>query len=295
MRQRWQDAAFDFFNIGGLTILMVVTLYPFLHVLAFSLNDAVDSMRGGLTVWPRKFTFANYGVIFRYDALIDASIMSVLRTVVGTVTSVICTAMLAYSLCKKDLIGYKFFNSLFIMTMFLYGGLIPTFILFKTIHIYNSFWVYIVPGLISAFNMILLRTNFKSIPDSLIESAYIDGANDVYVFFRIILPLSTPIIATIGLFVAVGQWNSWQDTLFFTVNGKLQTLQYVLMKILNQTEAGAMINQMKSSMARRGMVKVTPEAVKMAITMVATVPILCVYPFIQKYFVKGMLLGSIKG
>jgi putative aldouronate transport system permease protein len=274
---------------------MVLTLYPFLHVLAYSLNDAVDSMRGDLTIWPRKFTLSNYEVIFRYDTLINASIMSVLRTVIGTVTSVICTAMLAYALTKRELLGFKFFNTLFILTMFVSGGLIPTFILFKSLHIYNTFWVYIIPGLISAFHMILIRTNFKAIPESLIESAYMDGANDLYVFFRIMLPLSTPVMATIGLFVAVGQWNSWQDTLFFTINSDLQTLQYVLMKILNQSEAGAMINQMKASMARRGMVRVTPDAVKMAITMVATLPILFVYPFVQKYFVKGMLLGSIKG
>ncbi len=295
MTHKWGDRLFDTFNACFLIGLMVLTLYPFLHVLAYSLNDAVDSMRGDLTIWPRKFTLSNYEVIFRYDTLINASIMSVLRTVIGTVTSVICTAMLAYALTKRELLGFKFFNTLFILTMFVSGGLIPTFILFKSLHIYNTFWVYIIPGLISAFHMILIRTNFKAIPESLIESAYMDGANDLYVFFRIMLPLSTPVMATIGLFVAVGQWNSWQDTLFFTINSDLQTLQYVLMKILNQSEAGAMINQMKASMARRGMVRVTPDAVKMAITMVATLPILFVYPFVQKYFVKGMLLGSIKG
>ncbi|MGG4034869.1 carbohydrate ABC transporter permease [Paenibacillus cisolokensis] len=243
MRHRWKDIAFDTVNTCALVCLMIVTLYPFLHVLAYSLNDAVDSMRGDLTFFPRKFTLSNYAVIFRYDALVDAAVMSVLRTVIGTVTSVLCTAMLAYALTKRDLVGYKFWNTLFILTMFVSGGLIPTFILFKAIHIYNTFWVYILPGLISAFHMILIRTNFKTIPDSLIESAYIDGANDLYVFFRIMLPLSTPVMATIGLFVAVGQWNSWQDTLFFTIGNDLQTLQYVLMKILNQTEAGAMINQ----------------------------------------------------
>ncbi|MEX2103746.1 MAG: carbohydrate ABC transporter permease, partial [Bacilli bacterium] len=187
MKQRLQDVSFDTINASFLILLMIVTIYPFLHVLAYSLNDAVDSMRGGLTIWPRKFTLSNYAVIFRYETLINASIMSVLRTVIGTVTSVLCTAMLDYALTKRELVGFKYFNFLFILTMFVSGGLIPTFILFKTIHIFNSFWVYILPGLISAFHMILIRTYFRGIPDSLIESAYMDGANDLYVFFRIVL------------------------------------------------------------------------------------------------------------
>lgn len=294
MRGRSIDT-FELLNTIFLIGLMAVTLYPFWHVFVYSMNDAVDSMRSDLFLWPRQFTLANYEIIFRYESLFSAFTMSVLRTVVGVFVSVLSTAMLAYALTKRNLIGFRFFNTMFILTMFVGGGLIPTFILFKNIHIYNTFWVYVLPGVINVFNMILIRTNFKLIPESLVESAYMDGANDFYVFFRIMLPLSTPVIATIALFVAVGQWNSWQDTLFFTAGERLQTLQYVLMKILNQTEAGTMIQRMKVSSLLRGQQRVTPDSVKMAITMVATLPILCVYPFVQRYFVKGMLLGSVKG
>jgi len=289
------DRLFDTANVLLLSVLAIVTIYPFVYVLVYSLNDAVDSMRGGLAVWPRKFTLGNYAVIFRYESLTDAFLMSVLRTAVGTVAAVWSTAMVAFALMRRDLVGYKAINAFFILTMFVSGGLIPTFILYKQLHLFNTFWVYIIPGLVSAFNMILMRTSFQQIPQALVESAHIDGAGDLYVFARLILPLSAPILATISLFVAVGQWNSWQDTLFYTSAERLQTLQYVLMKILSQAEAGQMINAMKLAMARKGQIRVTPDAVKMAITMVATVPILLVYPFVQKYFVKGMLLGSVKG
>jgi len=295
MKRNLEDKVFSIISGICLIILCIVTIYPFLHVLAISLNNASDSAIGGIYIWPRKLSLDSYYTVFNYANLTNAFLVSVLRTVIGTVLAVFCTSMLAYALTKKYLIGYKYIYGMFIFTMFIGAGLIPTFMLYKTIHIFNTFWVYLLPGLVGTFNMILFRTFFMQLPSSMEESAFIDGANEFQIFIKIILPLSTPILATIGLFISVGQWNGWQDTLYFTSNPNLETLQFLLMKIIRQAEASQMVDAARASLARKGIISITPESIKMTITIVATVPILCVYPFLQRYFVKGMMIGAVKG
>lgn len=291
------DIAFDSINYLILIFIGLITLYPFLHVLAISLNDGMDSIKGGIGIVPRVLSVASYRMIFEHPQLLSAVGMSLARTVVGLTISMTFTTMLAYVLTKRYLVGYKFFNTIFVMAMFLGAGLIPTFMNYKSLHLNNTFWVYVIPGAVNIWNMTLLRNSFDTLPDSLEESARLDGANDFQIFYRIVLPLSGPILATISLFVAVQQWNAWQDTLYYTSNDSLVTLQYLLMTVIKQAEAGQMAAQRLHGLptiAKRLGQNVTPDSVKMAITMVATVPILCVYPFVQKYFVKGVMVGAIK-
>lgn len=291
------DIVFDSINYLILIFIGLITLYPFLHVLAISLNDGMDSMKGNIGIVPRVFSIASYQMIFEHPQLLSATGMSLARTVVGLAISMTFTTMLAYVLTKRYIVGYKFINTIFVMAMFLGAGLIPTFMNYKSLHLNNTFWVYVIPGAVNIWNMTLLRNSFDTLPDSLEESARLDGANDFQIFLRIVLPLSGPILATISLFVAVQQWNAWQDTLYYTSNDSLVTLQYLLMTVIKQAEAGQMAAQRLHglpSIAKRLGQNVTPDSVKMAITMVATVPILCVYPFVQKYFVKGVMVGAVK-
>lgn len=220
--------------------------------------------------------------------------MSVTRTVVGTVTGIIASTMLAYTLSRKDFVFNKPIAILLVLTMFVSGGLIPDYMLIRNLGLINEFAVYILPMLISAFNVIIIRSFMDNLPKALEESAKMDGANDFTIFARIILPLSMPVIATISLFLAVGQWNSWFDTyLYARSNENLTTLQYELMKILDNasTSGGAGINAQNAEFIAK---QTNPQSLKMAITIIATVPILMVYPFLQKYFVTGLTLGAVK-
>lgn len=296
MRKSLQDRVFDTLNTLYMLIVAAITLYPFLHILAVSLNDARDAARGGITIWPRALSFDSYRTVFNYNGLYNSFFISVARTVAGTAVFLAVTTLAGYAMTKKYLKGYRIIYSFFVVSMFVSGGLIPTFLLYQQLGIYNTFFVYILPGAFSTYYMILFRTYIIQLPQGLEESAMLDGADEWVIFLRIVLPLSTPIIATIGLFVAVNQWNAWQDTLFFTTNPDLETLQYVLMKVLRQAEATQITKQARSAMAKAmRTTNITPDSIKMAITIVATVPILCVYPFLQKYFVKGMVLGAVKG
>lgn len=289
------DRIFDAVNTLIMLLVIVVTLYPFLNILAISLNDAHDSAAGGIYIWPRKLSFDSYESVFRYPGIYHAFLVSAGRTVAGTLLSLTLTSITAYVMTKKYLVGYKVVYNYFVISMFISGGLIPTFFLYQKLHIYNTFWVYILPGAFVVYYMILMRTFILQLPKELEESALLDGANELQVYLKVIMPLSKPILATIGLFVAVNQWNSWQDTLFYTHDSELETLQYVLMKVLQQAEAASMARQAKRSMARMRTVSITPDSIKMAITIAATLPIICVYPFIQKHFVKGMMIGAVKG
>ena len=295
MKQSPMDKVIDGVITTFMLAVVVITIYPFLHILAISLNDARDSVAGGIGIWPRVFSLDSYITVFRFKGLSSAFLVSITRTVIGTALSLLFTSIAAYAMTKKHMIAYGIINKFFIISMFMSGGLIPTFFLYQGLGIYNTFLVYILPGVFGMYNMILLRTSIIQLPQGMEESAFLDGANEVQIFFYIIIPLSTPVLATIGLFIAVGQWNSWQDTLFFTNKPELETLQYVLMKVLRQSEAASIARSAKMAMMKFKRINITPESIKMAITIVATVPILCVYPFIQRYFVKGVMIGAVKG
>lgn len=286
---------FDLCLVLGMIFVVVITLYPFLNILAISLNNAIDTAKGGIHILPRDFTFANYVEIFSSnDRLLQAFVMSVTRTVVGTVTGIIASTMLAYTLSRKDFVFNKPIAIILVLTMFVSGGLIPDYMLIRHLGLINQFSVYILPMLISAFNVIIIRSFMDNLPMALEESAKIDGANDFTIFARIILPLSMPVIATISLFLAVGQWNSWFDTyLYARSNEALTTLQYELMKILDNASASGS-SGVNSQSAKYMASQTNPQSLKMAITIIATVPILLVYPFLQKYFVTGLTLGAVK-
>lgn len=273
--------------------LCVITLYPFLNVLAISFNNSLDTVKGGITVYPRMFTFANYVEIFKIPALATSVITSLLRTVIGTATGIISTAMLAFVISRKDFVARRPVTILLIITMYVGGGLIPDFMLIRSLRLTNNFLVYILPNLISVFNVIVFRSFISDLPYELQESAKIDGANDMRIFFTIIFPLCIPVIATLSLFIAVGQWNSWFDTyLYCTGNKLLTTLQFELQKILLSAQSSGRQDIYGSADALRH--RVSPESIRMAMTIVATVPILLVYPFVQKYFMKGLTLGAVK-
>ncbi|BCZ44159.1 sugar ABC transporter permease [Clostridium gelidum] len=284
---------FDIVLAIVMIIIAIVTIYPFLNVLTISLNDASDTVKGGIHIWPREFTLQNYKEIFEGSSKLPQGLLiSVLRTVIGTATGVLASAMVAFVLSRREYVFNKFVTILFILTMYISGGLIPEYMLIKNLGLINNFAVYIIPGLISAFNVIVLRSFIDGLPPALNESAMIDGANEFVIFTKIVLPLCLPVIATVALFIAVGQWNSWFDTyLYARQSDGLTTLQYELMKVMSTANGSSKVDPNNPVLQAAA---VNPESIKMAITMVATGPILLVYPFVQKYFVTGMTLGAVK-
>ncbi|HZG58836.1 carbohydrate ABC transporter permease [Paenibacillus sp.] len=279
----------DIFFYALLTVAAFSTVYPFIYLLVISLNETQDALRGGLYFWPRKLTLENYLYVFENQRLARASLNSVMRTVIQTVLSVFACGMLAYVLSRKTFIFRKAFSLTLVITMYVSGGLIPTYLLIKNLHLLNTFAVYIVPGLVSAFYIFIMRTFFEQLPDGLVESAYIDGANDFRIFTRIIMPISLPVVATVALYVAVGEWNAWFDNyLYNSRNENLAVLQYELQKMIQVVEN-------TSETEGEGSTRIiSPLTVKSTLTILVTVPILLVYPFLQKYFVKGLTLGAMK-
>ncbi|NGZ77832.1 carbohydrate ABC transporter permease [Saccharibacillus alkalitolerans] len=289
------DKVFDVVNIIIMSLVLVVTLYPFLNVLAISLNESSDTVKGGITILPRVFTFENYQQIFQYEGLIRGLWVSVLRTVIGTLFGLVSASMLAYTLSRPDFQARKFTSTFLVVTMYVSGGLIPVYILFRDLDLLGTFWVYVLPTLVNAFNVIVIRSFMDGLPYALQESAKLDGANDFTIYWKIILPLCKPVLATIALFLAVGQWNSWFDSYLY--NGshpEWTTLQFELMKVLQSTQQGGSGQMINANDMAQKMSQISPESIKMAITIVVTVPILVVYPFLQKYFVSGMTLGAVK-
>lgn len=292
------DRIFDICNYILMTLLLIVTLYPFINVLAISLNSSQDSLKGGIYLLPRVWTLDNYAYIFKESTIFNATLISVLRTVIGTVLTVFCSAMVAYTISRQDYFLRKFISVAFILTMYFNGGLIPTYLLIRDLGLLGSFWVYIFPGLIGVFNLIIIRSFIEGLPESILESARVDGATDYRIFFQVVLPLTTPVLATVALFSGVYQWNSWFDVFLYNSSQiELSTLQYELQKILQnsnttsgQSSIDGMIQGLTGSASR-----VTPLAVRATMTIVASVPIIMVYPFLQKYFVKGMMVGGVKG
>ena len=285
------DKVFVTLNTLFMIMFVIITLYPVLNTLAISLNDGTDALRGGIYLLPRKFTWKNYITVLQKDNLIMGAYITVARTVIGTALALFANAILAFIVSRKRFMFKKQLSPFWVITMYVNGGMIPTFLLFKTLHLTNSFWVYVIPGMFSAFNMLVIRTYMNGISDSLEESAQLDGAGYTTIFLKIISPLCKPVYATVALFVAVGQWNSWFDAMLYNrMSANLTTLQYELMKLLSSvTNQGNSVEAMKNAAG-----SVTPTSVRAAATILTMLPIICLYPFLQRYFVTGLTIGGVK-
>ncbi len=298
VRSLAEDAAFNAAKAAILVAMVLITLYPFWNTVVVSFNHATDTIRGGVYLWPRAWTLANYKAVWVTANIPSALFISVSRSFVATVLNLFLTTMLAYALARREFVLRKPLTLIVVLSMYVNAGLFPNYFLIRGLHLNNSFWVYIIPNLIGAFNFIVIRTFIRTIPESIFESARIDGTSEYGIFLRFALPLSKPVLATVALFVAVGAWNAWFDTVLYNSSKpELFTLQYQLMALLQ-----ASLNQSKSAAdvgasgmaANLGASIVSPLSIRSAITIVAAVPILLVYPFLQKYFVVGLNVGSIK-
>ncbi len=278
--------------IGGfLSLLAVLTFVPFYYVIVTSLSDPDKIREGVIMLLPQGFTTDSYKMIMSNTRFLGCFKITVIRTVFGTLLDLIFQCALAYGLSRRYLPGRKFFMKFVIVAMLFNGGIIPTYLVVKATGLLDSIWALLIPGLISTWNVILLRTFFENIPDSLEESAKIDGANDLYIFTRIILPLSKPAIATIGLFCAVKHWNSFTDAVIYLTSYKFQVLQVFLRDMVVQMETMNLLGD-QISLAQ---FNANSLSLRAAAIFIATVPILAVYPFIQKHFTKGLMVGAIKG
>lgn len=286
------EAVFDILNTIGMLCICFITLYPIWYVLINAFNDGNDAMMGGIYWLPRKFSLENFQAVFASPGIMWAMFITVAKTVIGTVAHVMFTAMVAYAFSRRNLIGGKFYILLGTVTLFFSGGLIPTFLLIRDLHLLDNFLVYILPFLFSFFDLIIFMTFFREIPDGLEEAARIDGANDWSIFLRVVLPVSMPVVATIALFHGVFQWNDYFVGMIYMNDESLQPIQTYLYRVVAQSSSNQMMVAVQGSAATR---TVTSQSIKLATMVVTTAPIVFVYPFLQRYFVKGMMIGSIKG
>lgn len=296
-----KKVASDYILIILLVVTMVfvfcATLYPFLNSLAVSLNQANDTTLGGITFFPRKFTLENYKNIMKNPTIWRAYGITFARTIIGTAGGLLVTGALAFALSRKNYVGRKIYTMICLIPMYFGGGLIPTYFLIRTLGLSNTFSVYIIPFLVNIWNMILMRSYFQSVPDALEESARIDGASYFTVFFRIYWPVSTPIIATISLYFAVQHWNDWYTTFVYIRNSNLRPMTNVLLSIINEAKfAEQMASMGVTDIGNAMMGKMTNvRSVTMATMIVSILPIIIIYPFLQRFFIKGIMIGSIKG
>jgi putative aldouronate transport system permease protein len=299
MKQTRGQKAFQILNVGLMVILCAVTLYPFLYILALSFNDGLDALKGGLLLFPRQLTLVNYKAAFQEPNILNAFGISILRTLLGTVLSLLFISMQAYALSDKQLPGRRWMIKYFFFTTLFGGGLIPFFILLRDLNLVNNFCVYVLPAIYGFYSLVIMRASFEGMPESIVESAKMDGAGDVRVFWQFVLPLNKPILATVALFTGVFHWNDWYAGTFYIRSASLKPAATLLRDILAEAtfESGSMssmYNTMQSGFAAQAQVHTTPQALQMAFVIIITVPVLLIYPFLQKYFVKGALVGSIK-
>lgn len=294
-----QFSVFNCLNYFLLTLFGLSMIYPFIYILVYSLNDGKDSMMGALYFFPRKFTLDNYADVFENARIWQAYKITLLRTVIGTFLHVALCTLMAYALSKKTLPGRSFFTYYIFLPTIFSAGFIPYFITLQKLHLINSFWVYVIPMLFNFMHIVILRTFLQGIPEELEESARIDGYGDFQIFLKIILPLSGPVLATIALFIGVSHWNDWFAGAYYVSNKDLIPVQTLLQEML--TEAEALSSSMQRAAQQGGQTVnvnaagATPESLRMALLVITVFPILCIYPFLQRYFVKGVMIGSVKG
>ncbi len=281
------DWFFDKFNVLFMILFCIATVYPFLYLIAMSFGGSANM---GFSLIPAHAETEAYLRVFSNKHIATGFFNSVKRTLLGTGITLFFTICTAYALSKKHFPNRTFWTGFIVFTMFFSGGLIPEYLLVRGLGIYNSLWAMILPGLISAYNMIIMRNSFMSLPYGLEESAKIDGANDIVILFRIVVPVSVPIIATVALWTSVGHWNAWFDCMIYIQDTSRQVLQIILRRIV--LEGTSQLMELNSSVDTG---TASPDSIKAATIIVATIPILLVYPFIQKYFVKGIMVGSFKG
>ena len=293
-RKSVSDKIFSFFNTLIMLIITLITFYIFWYCVVGAFSTGDDFLNGKSWIWPAHFTLDNFRSVLVDVDLYYAFIVSVFRTVIGTTCNVIFTMTVAYGMTRQDLKFKSFYSIFMLITMFFGGGIIPTFILYDSLKLMDTFWVYIIPGLFSVYNMIIIRNSFSNIPQSVLEAARVDGCGEYGILWRIVVPMSKGVIMTIVLFVAVGHWNDYYGSLMYTSDPMLQTAQYYLYNMIVKAEnVTEMLNQ--GVLANPDLViNVSSQSVRMAATVVISLPILVFYPFIQKHFVKGVLIGSIK-
>ena len=293
IRKTTGEQIFGVFNAVLMIVICLFTLYPFINTLALSFNDGMDANRGGIYLWPRVWTLRNYENTFKDATIINGYMVTIIRTVLGTITTLFCTGLLGYGLSKKYLLGRKLYLSLCIFCMIFNAGLIPTYMLYRDIRLLNNFLVYILPSAVNIWYMILMKTFFEQIPIDLEESAMLDGASALMIFFKIIIPISMPIIATISIFSAVAQWNAWFDAfIFMSRRLDLHPVQTYLYRVvtLSQMQAQTPGDVLLLERARLNVITIRATTV-----MVTTIPIVFIYAIFQKHFIKGVMIGALKG
>lgn len=294
MKLALEDRVFSIVIHIALLFLAFVTFYPFWNSAVISFNLGSDTSLGGITFWPRVFTLENYQVVLNDDKILKGFGVSIARTLVGTFLTIAATSLLAYGMSRKELIGRGYYMTFCIITLYFGGGLIPTYLLIRGLGLFDSFWVFVIPSIISVWSMIIFRTFFREIPAGLEDAARIDGCGYWGTFLRVVLPLSGPVVATLSLFTAIAHWNDWFVASIYINNQDLLPVQALLKQTLDSNIASELTQDSaaQSFLAKRQ--SYTTKSLTMATMMVTTVPIILVYPFLQRYFVKGVLVGSLK-
>ena len=287
----------DVVNVVFLTLIMLICVFPFYYLFINTISDNSLSARGLILLYPRGIHFENYVQVFKISGIMQAVLISLVRTLLGTACSVAASAFLGYLLSKQNMLGHKIVYRFIIISMYFNAGIIPWYMNMMNLHLLNNFWVYIIPYIVVPYNIILIKTYMEGISPSLEDAAQIDGAGYMIRFSRIVLPVCTPILATTAIFSAVGQWNSFQDTLFLVSKPELYTLQFLLYRYMNEADALASIikSSGSSEMLTNLTITQTPTSIKMTVSMIVVLPILMVYPYFQRFFIKGIMIGAVKG
>ena len=290
-----QDILFNLLCGVIFTAFAFICIFPFYYLFICTISDPDLVEVGQITIWPRGLTLKNYIEVLQVDNLVNSALITLFRAVLGTISSTFCSAYLAYFFTKRNMWGRKFWYRLVVATMYFSAGMIPEYLNNRMLGLVNSFWIYIIPGLVGVYNMILIKTSIESLPAELEESAVLDGAGYMTRFFRIVIPLQKPILATVALFLMVGHWNDFFTTQLYVTNPKLYTLQFMLYEFLNQVKntANAVVTGDESVTAAVKTVRNT--SIRLTLTALVTIPIMLVYPFIQRFYVKGVMIGAVKG
>lgn len=289
IKQDIDSRIFDTINVTILLLFTLIIIVPLWNVIVSSFSSGRSLAEGGFVFWPKEFSMENYQAVFRDETIWQSFIISVLKTVIGVVTHVFFCAMIGYGLSKSNVRGRSLYVTMGVITMFFSGGMIPTYLLIKSLGLLNSFWVYIIPALFSYYDVVILMNFFRNVPDSLEESAKIDGAGDWKIFLKIFVPLSMPAMATIALFNGVNQWNDFMTTKLYITDQWLYPLQMKLYEIIVQSQTQSMQN-----IGGSVVIETTTKGVQLATIVITTLPIVVIYPILQRYFISGMMLGAVK-